>query len=631
MSGLRIATNELRRLSTGTLPKLALAALVLVPLLYASFYLYANYDPYSNLDQLPAAIVSEDTGADDAEGEHHDLGSQVTDELLDSDSFQWHEVDADEAEQGVRDGDYAFAVTIPKGFSAALLSTGEFEPQQATITLTTNDANNYLAGQIGDTLGDEIRDTIAEQVGNEAANRFLVGFATIHDSLETAHGGAKKLTAGAGKLVDGQQQLVDGTGELDNGSSELADGLGTLRERTAALPEQTEKLADGAQQVADGNEKLATIGSEVADRSTQLQDALDDVDGELADRLQDNGLSDDEVDAALDAIGAVREPVDTADDRIQQETDKLAQLSSGADEVAGGAQRLADAAPQLANGVSSASDGADELSQGAETLDDGQGDALSGAKTLHNGAANLRDGLAEGLAEIPDPDEDTRQETAGTIADPVAVHSSGMASAGTYGAGLAPFFIGLATWIGAFVLFLLLRPLSERSITSGAAPFRVAFGGWLAAAALGAAQIVVLFAAVTWLVGIDVAHPFAAIGFVLLTSVTFTAIVQALNALFGAVGKFLALVLLVLQLVSAGGTFPWQTLPEPLHPLHAVLPMGYVVDGLRHLLYSGASLEVLADVGVLAAYLVISIAATTYAAHRHRRWTVSRLKPELAL
>src|SRR5699024_3732827 len=152
-------------------------------------------------------------------------------------------------------------------------------------------------------------------------------------------------------------------------------------------------------------------------------------------------------------------------------------------------------------------------------------------------------------------------------------HSAGMASAGTYGAGLAPFFIGLATWIGAFVLFLLLRPLSERSISSGAAPFRVALGGWLAAAALGAAQDVVLFGAVTWLVGINVAHPFAAIGFVLLTSVTFTAMVQALNALFGAVGKFLALVLLVLQLVSAGGTFPWETLPEPLHPLHAILPM----------------------------------------------------------
>jgi len=631
VSGPRIAVNELRRLSSGTLPKLALAALVLVPLLYASFYLYANYDPYSNLDQLPAAIVSEDTGADDGDGQHRDIGGEVTEQLLDSDSFQWHEVSAAQAEQGVRDGDYAFAVTIPEDFSTALLSTGELEPHQATITLTTNDANNYLAGQIGDTLSDEVRSTIAERVGTEAANRFLLGFATIHDSLETAHDGAEKLTAGAGELVDGQQELTDGTGQLVSGSSELANGLGKLRQRTAELPKQTNKLAEGAQQVADGNEQLATIASDVADRSQQLQDALDGVDGKLAERLREDGLSEDDIEKVLTAFGTLREPVDTADNRIQQETDKLAQLSSGADQVANGAQRLAEAAPELASGVASAADGAQELAQGARTVDDGQHDALDGAKQLHSGAADLREGLESGLEQIPNPDDDTRQETANTIADPVAVHSAGMASAGTYGAGLAPFFIGLATWIGAFVLFLLLRPLSERSISSGAAPFRVALGGWLAAAALGAAQVVVLFGAVTWLVGINVAHPFAAIGFVLLTSVTFTAMVQALNALFGAVGKFLALVLLVLQLVSAGGTFPWETLPEPLHPLHAILPMGYVVDGLRHLLYSGASLEVLTDIGVLVAYLVISIAGTAYAAHRHRTWTVSRLKPELAL
>ena len=41
----------------------------------------------------------------------------------------------------------------------------------------------------------------------------------------------------------------------------------------------------------------------------------------------------------------------------------------------------------------------------------------------------------------------------------------------------------------------------------------------------------------------------------------FIAIIQALNAWLGTVGQFLGLVLMVLQLVSAGGTFPWQTIP----------------------------------------------------------------------
>jgi putative membrane protein len=90
-------------------------------------------------------------------------------------------------------------------------------------------------------------------------------------------------------------------------------------------------------------------------------------------------------------------------------------------------------------------------------------------------------------------------------------------------------------------------------------------------------------------------------------------------------------VLLILQLISSGGTFPWQTLPAVLYPLHSVLPMGYVVDGMRHLLYGGSLSKVGTDVLVLAAYLVGGLAVSTLAARRQRIWTPSRLRPELVL
>lgn len=65
MSALRMAFNELRRITSGKLPKLAVLALALVPLLYASLYLYANKDPYANLNHVPAALVVKDKGAKD--------------------------------------------------------------------------------------------------------------------------------------------------------------------------------------------------------------------------------------------------------------------------------------------------------------------------------------------------------------------------------------------------------------------------------------------------------------------------------------------------------------------------------------------------------------------------------------
>lgn len=631
MNPVRIAGNELRRLSSGTLPKLAMVALVLVPLLYASFYLYANYDPYSRLDKLPAAVFTADAGAKDSAGAERNVGREVTDELVKSGTFQWHEVSPEEAAKGVRNDTYSFAIGIPRDFSTALLSSGNFQPQQATITLTTNDANNYLSGTIAKQVAEQVRKTIAEKVGSEAADKFLVGFSTIYGKIQEASTGASQLADGAGKLKSGQQQLADGASQLASGSSQLATGLGTLKSSTAQLPAQTQKLADGSGQVADGNQKVADAASLAATASGDIQSKLDGYRTQLAQDLRNAEVPEAKVQEILSRLDTLRSPVDQANTKIQSANSQLTQLASGARQVSDGAHQLASATPQLTSGIAQAADASNQIRDGAAKLNDGEKSAVTGTNQLADGAVQLRDGLAAGLKEIPNPDDPTRAATANTIADPVAVSSSGVASAGTYGAGLAPFFISLATWIGAFVLFLLLRPLSTRALTAGASPFKVALGGWLSSALLGIAQVIVLFGAVTWLVGIDVAHPLGAIGFAVLVSLTFTAVVHALNAFFGAVGKFLGLVLLVLQLVSAGGTFPWQTIPDALYPLHIALPMGYAIDGFRHLLYSGASMEILGDIGVLVAYLVGSILVSTLAARKRRTWTVSALKPELAL
>jgi putative membrane protein len=632
MSSIRIALNELRRLTAGTLPKIAIVALIFVPLLYASFYLYANFDPYSRLDKLPAAIYTSDAGAkDSSNGQEVNVGRQVTDEVTKSGTFQWHEVSPADALAGVRDNKYSFAIGIPQGFSAALLGAGNFQPQQATVTLTTNDANNYLAGTIAKQVATQIRDTISQKVGGTAADRFLVGFSQIYSKISDAATGAQKLAAGAGQLKSGQQQLADGASQLASGASQLSTGLTTLHDSTTQLPSQAKQLADGASQVAAGDAKVAQVGALLASGSTDLQTSLNSTNSALAQKLREDGLSDAQVQQVLTALGQLRAPIDQANSQVQAANSQLQQLSEGASKVAAGASQLSASAPMLAAGIAKASDGADQLNTGAAKLNDGEKTALTGTNDLASGASQLSDGLKAGLAQIPNPDDPTRTATANAIADPVAINSSGVASAGTYGAGLAPFFISLATWIGAFVLFLLLRPLSTRALTAGASPVKVAIGGWLSSAVLGLAQVIVLFAAVTWLVGIHVAHPIGAIGFAFLVSLTFTSVVHALNAFFGAVGKFLGLVLLVLQLVSAGGTFPWQTIPDALYPLHLVLPMGYAIDGFRHLLYTGASTQILADIGVLLAYLLGGLLLSTLAARNRRVWTVAHLKPELSL
>ena len=60
-------------------------------------YLWANRDPYGQLDQVPVALVVADTGAQ-LNGAERNLGDEVAQELIEDGAFDWHLATADEAE-----------------------------------------------------------------------------------------------------------------------------------------------------------------------------------------------------------------------------------------------------------------------------------------------------------------------------------------------------------------------------------------------------------------------------------------------------------------------------------------------------------------------------------------------------
>lgn len=687
MTAFRIAANELRRLTAGRLPRLAMVAMVLIPTLYAALYLWANHDPYGRLSHVQAALVVQDQPARTSQGKRIDVGDQVAHDLVKDGSFDWQRVDAAEARRGVQEGRYVFALRIPRGFSSALASTSRFDPARGTLELITNDANNYLSTTIAEQVISRVGRTIAERVSQQAASSFLLGFSDLHDQLQrAAHGarrledGAARLDTGAARLAEGASQLTDGerrlvagqqqlhqgllrasggAQQLDAGTGQLADGLDTLAYRTRPLPAQTRRLAAGADQVADGNRRIAAVGDRVSAASARFVGDLDRARADIEQRLIAAGVPPAQRRAILTRLEELRAPITDVNRRVQQNSGQLDRLAAGSRQVADGARRLSDAAGPLVTGIDRADSGARQAHQGASRLADGlstattgsgrlvaaQQQALdgaqqlahgadrlrSGASRLHAGAGRLADGLARGVSSIPDLTQARRQRTAQAIASPVREHNVSQASADSYGAGLAPFFLSIGAWVGAYVMFLLVRPLSNRAIAALQSPLRTAIAGWLAPALLALAQTMVMLVVVTAIVGIDVSHATQVALFLLLMAVTFVAIVHALNTLLGAPGQLLGLVLLVLQLASAGGTFPWQTLPAPLQVLHHVLPMSYTLDGLRHLMYGAAGGSVARDVLVLVGYLIGSILVSAFAARHRRVWTVSRIVPDLVL
>ncbi|MGI5505803.1 YhgE/Pip family protein [Lentzea sp. CA-135723] len=624
MSALRMAFNELRRITSGKLPKLAVLALALVPLLYASLYLYANKDPYANLDNVPAALVVKDKGAKDL-----NAGKDVADELLNGKKFNWKVVD--DADEGVRKGEFIFALTLPEDFSEALTSAEQNKPRQGVLTLTTNDANNYLGSTIANQVVNEVRRAVTAKISTEAADKLLLGFSTIRQETTKAADGAKKLADGSATLRDKITELDTGVQQLAPGATQLSNGLHDLRAQAGQLPDATKKLADGARQVATGNETAAREAETYAAKAQELVGGLDKFNGDVATRLRALGFTEEQVQNVMTTLGQVRKPVDDANTKVQGAAGDLRKLATGADQVADGAEQLSAKTPALTAGIAKLDDGGTALNGGVQKLATATPQLKDGAAQLATGAADLSTGLSGGVDKIPNQDDPTRAAIAQAIGDPVAVRGLSQTKAATYGAGLAPFFLGLATWIGAFVLFLLLRPLSRRALAAGQSALRVALGGWLPGALLGIVQVLVMFTVVRFVVDIEPSNPLGTFGFLALMSLTFVAILHALNAAFGAVGKFLGLILLILQLVSAGGTFPWQTIPVPLYPLHYGLPMGYAVDGLRHLMYGGDLGSVGKDALILLAWLVGALALTSVAAYKQRVWTASKLKPELVL
>ena len=316
------------------LPVLVLLAMSCIPLLYGSLYLYGNWDAYGNVNGIVGALVVEDEGAKDASGNDLNTGADVKKSLLDAGTFDWKSVETrDKAVQGVSDGTYDFALVIPKDFSARLVSTGSFKPdekgntgpinpQAAGLEIITNDANNYVLTNIVTKAGTAVRDSVASKVGDKTANTLLASFTTIHGKMNEAADGADKINANTVKLSDAMTQLADGTGTLNDGAVKLADGSEQLVDGSSRLIEGQNKLADGSSQLADGAGTLNQGAGKVNDGAVKLADGS-------------------------------------------------SSLANGASDAHNGASQLADGSAALANGTGSLKKGANDLAQGAQQVADG--------------------------------------------------------------------------------------------------------------------------------------------------------------------------------------------------------------------------------------------------------------------
>ncbi|MFI8187940.1 YhgE/Pip family protein [Streptomyces sp. NPDC085946] len=690
----KLAALELRRFGRGRLPRAALVALLVLPLLYGALYLWSFWDPYGRLDRIPVALVNEDKGAR-ADGERITAGDDITEGLRDSKTFEWHEVSAAEARAGVEDGTYYLSLTMPADFSRRIASSSGDSPETGALQVRTNDANNYIVGQISRTVFGEVRRAASSKTSRGFLDRIFVSFSDIHgETVKAAEGadklkggigkaekgsrdlagGLEKAQAGSGKLAKGVKKLHTAAGRLADGSARVAAGTRTLADKVNAiddrigpfLKDDEKAIGDTAQLVADGSQAarddlaaLVKRAPEAAGKARTASGTLDEAYAAQCEEPVLPGAACADLEKAKEAAADVAVVAGDLDTLVGDHDAELKKLDEDLGTLQKQAQALADRAPHLSEDLDDAvekvndlNDGAAAVAAGAKKIDKGLGTAETGAADLDrgidelktgaddlsggiyklvDGSGKLAGGLHDGAEKIPDYDKQDRDRRTEVMADPVQLVSRDLHKAPNYGTGFAPYFIPLSLWVGAMVAYMLIPPMNRRALAAGASAWRIALAGWLPVAAIGMLQTVALMSVLHWAVGLEMVRAAGTVGFLFLVTACFAAIVQWLNARFGAAGRILVLALLMLQLTSAGGTYPVQTSPGFFNALHPFLPMSYVVEALRRLITGGGLEPVWHACLVLTVFTAGALALTALSARRRQVWTLDRLHPELTL
>ena len=242
---------------------------------------------------------------------------------------------------------------------------------------------------------------------------------------------------------------------------------------------------------------------------------------------------------------------------------------------------LTDASAALPDVKAIVNDASGGLAKGSAALADIR-KAMPGAETKIGALANRiraleREGNLDELIALLTRDAEAESDF---FAEPVVLKETRLYPLPNYGSAMSPFFTTLSLWVGALLLVSLIT-VEVHEAGAGYESYQVYLGRCLTFVALAVCQSVVVTLGDIYLLGAFVADKAPFVLFGMLLSAVFMFIVYTLVSVFGNVGKAIAIVLLVLQLAGAGGTFPIEIQAPFFQAIHPLLPFTYGISLMR--------------------------------------------------
>ena len=176
---IEIFRKDIKEVFRKTNTWIIIVGLIFLPSMYAWPNILSSWDPYGHTNNIKVAVTSEDEGAT-VDGKELNLGKSLVEGLKNNKNLDWQFVsNKQEAEDGVRIGDYYASIVVPKNFSQDMTSVSRTEPKRATIEYTVNEKINAISPKITNSGASAIANNISKNFV-ETANGII--FEKLHEA-----------------------------------------------------------------------------------------------------------------------------------------------------------------------------------------------------------------------------------------------------------------------------------------------------------------------------------------------------------------------------------------------------------------------------------------------------------------
>ena len=246
---IEIFKNDIREIFRKTRTWIVIIGLILLPSMYAWPNILSAWDPYGHTNNIKVAVVTEDSGAE-VSGQKVNLGENLVEGLKNNKNLDWQFVsNKQEAEDGVKIGDYYASIVIPENFSEDLTSVSRGFPKKATIEYTVNEKINAISPKI--------TNSGASAIANNISKSFVeIANGVIFEKLHEAGIKFEQNLPSIEKMKEEIFKLNDNFSNYENVVSELI-----------GKTEQGQKILNTIQQTLPDIDRFATNSIMLADKA----------------------------------------------------------------------------------------------------------------------------------------------------------------------------------------------------------------------------------------------------------------------------------------------------------------------------------------------------------------------------